>query len=368
MHGGGVLAESCAPDLINNTITQNQADPFFPDARGGGIRANPGAMFVGANNIIYNNTGFGDPEYSGNVNLNYSCCSVVLSGTGNITNNPRFVDPATDDFNLQSSSPCIDTGDPLSPNDPDGTRADMGALYFDQTAYPSWTINAWLNGGSPVPPGGGNLLWGVYAENTSGQVLNGDIWVAFEYEGGLPTILLSRALVNYQPGWAVNRPDNWYPVPPDWPGGNYMWYVRTGDLDPYVVWEEGGFAWFKDGVADGGYDFTNNLPTSGYSDPFDEIISGTAELFVPESFEVIGAYPNPFNPSTVISYHLPDASLVHMMVYDLSGRKVADLVNGWRDAGVHEVTFDGSGLASGLYIYRLTTGDHTASGKMILVK
>ena len=56
------------------------------------------------------------------------------------------------------------------------------------------------------------------------------------------------------------------------------------------------------------------------------------------------------------------------MVYDLSGRKVAQLVNGWREAGPHEVTFDASGLASGVYIYTIEAEGMVVSGKLVLMK
>ena len=79
-------------------------------------------------------------------------------------------------------------------------------------------------------------------------------------------------------------------------------------------------------------------------------------------------YPNPFNPSAVISYQLSAASQVNLSVYNSAGRQVAELVHGWREAGIHEVTFDGSGLASGIYIYRLTANDQVASGKMLLLR
>jgi hypothetical protein len=59
---------------------------------------------------------------------------------------------------------------------------------------------------------------------------------------------------------------------------------------------------------------------------------------------------------------------VNLAVYDISGRLVTTLVNGWREAGVHEVTFDGSGLVSGVYLYQLEAGDFTAGGKMVLIK
>jgi len=80
------------------------------------------------------------------------------------------------------------------------------------------------------------------------------------------------------------------------------------------------------------------------------------------------AYPNPFNPTTVISYTLDVANHVTLSVYDVSGREVATLVDGYRSVGAHEVSFDASHLSSGVYIYRLTSGAQTLSGKMVLMK
>jgi hypothetical protein len=88
----------------------------------------------------------------------------------------------------------------------------------------------------------------------------------------------------------------------------------------------------------------------------------------PENIILSHAFPNPFNPATVISYQLSVVGHVNLAVYDVSGRQVAELVDGWRDAGLHEVMFDGSGLASGVYIYRLEAGDCVRTGKMALIK
>lgn len=123
--------------LINNTISLNELE--FLSSKGGGIAALFGASCSGVNNIIYGNIANEEPEFAvelGTINLNYSCSSQNLAGTGNITNNPNFINPTNDDFHLQQGSHCIDAGDPTSPLDPDGTRADMGALYFDQSAVP----------------------------------------------------------------------------------------------------------------------------------------------------------------------------------------------------------------------------------------
>jgi len=93
----------------------------------------------------------------------------------------------------------------------------------------------------------------------------------------------------------------------------------------------------------------------------------TNPSLTPDEFD-ISAHPNPFNPTTVISYKLPAASHVSLQVYDTSGRLVATLVDGWREAGEHEVIFDGSKLASGIYLYHVEAEGNMASGKMLLLK
>ncbi len=92
----------------------------------------------------------------------------------------------------------------------------------------------------------------------------------------------------------------------------------------------------------------------------------TAEI--PSEFAVVKAFPNPFNPVTQISFSLPLDSRVTLSVYNAAGREVATLVNGFRAAGTYDVTFDASHLASGIYFYRLTAGEFTANGKMVLMK
>ena len=73
-------------------------------------------------------------------------------------------------------------------------------------------------------------------------------------------------------------------------------------------------------------------------------------------------------PSTTIKFELPKHSEVRLSVHDICGREVFVLVNERRDAGVHEVRFDGSNLASGVYVYRLQAGDFVQSKKLVLLK
>jgi hypothetical protein len=79
-------------------------------------------------------------------------------------------------------------------------------------------------------------------------------------------------------------------------------------------------------------------------------------------------YPNPFNPATEIGYELPAASDVRLSVFDLLGREVTLLVNTRQSAGRYTVRFDGAGLASGVYLYRLTAGNSVQMRKMALIR
>jgi acid phosphatase type 7 len=79
-------------------------------------------------------------------------------------------------------------------------------------------------------------------------------------------------------------------------------------------------------------------------------------------------YPNPFNPSTTIRYQTLSPGVVRLTVYDQLGREVARLVNGFEPAGSHSVAFNGAGLASGTYYYRLSAGDFTWQRMMALLK
>ena len=89
---------------------------------------------------------------------------------------------------------------------------------------------------------------------------------------------------------------------------------------------------------------------------------------VASSFELSQNFPNPFNPSTVISYQLPVNSLVTLNVYDVLGRLVRSLVNDRQTAGAHSVTFNASSLSSGVYFYRLTAGKYASTMKLMLIK
>jgi hypothetical protein len=89
---------------------------------------------------------------------------------------------------------------------------------------------------------------------------------------------------------------------------------------------------------------------------------------LPESFGLEQNYPNPFNPATTIKYQLPTVNNVTLKVYDVLAREVATLVNEMKQPGPYRVQFDGSGLASGVYYYRLQVDKYTAMKKLLLLR
>ncbi len=88
----------------------------------------------------------------------------------------------------------------------------------------------------------------------------------------------------------------------------------------------------------------------------------------PDGILLLKNYPNPFNPSTNISFHLPMRSVVSLSIYDVLGREVANLVSGEQDAGEHVVHWDAAGLPGGVYFCRLRSGNFSLTRQLILIR
>ena len=169
---------------------------------------------------------------------------------------------------------------------------------------------------------------------------------------------------------------------------NYVWLDYVCSEDSQTV--EEAIAFIADMITNSGSqmgtakdvaDYINNgmeVPAGWIPDGY-ELVNYGGETFgsevrpapaaiAPQTDLLAHAYPNPFNPSTAINFQLPDAGWVSVNIYDTAGRQVAVAMNDWTNAGSHTVTFDGSNLTSGVYLYRIQAGDLRASGKMLLVK
>lgn len=245
-------------------------------------------------------------------------------------------------------------------------QADPGDMVFVLEMYggeaPNITVNITYVSGSPVPASGGNLVFDIFVENLETTAVNFDGWLETAYEGGDPVTVVLRSFTDFQPGWTVNRPATWYPIPASYAAGNYTFFGKVG-IHPDEAWDQSGFLFVKEGT-----DYVAGFEpfaVDGAPNPFDVIQDNQVTI---DQHHILTSYPNPFNPSTMLSYKLETASKVRLSVFDVSGRVVANLVDGYRNAGSYEVTFDASNLPSGVYFARLSTADFTQTQKLMLVK
>jgi hypothetical protein len=92
------------------------------------------------------------------------------------------------------------------------------------------------------------------------------------------------------------------------------------------------------------------------------------ENLLPDSYALSQNYPNPFNPTTKIKYQLPVDGNVKIIIFDMLGKEVQTLVNGFEKAGSYELTFNGINLASGIYFYKMQSENFSELKRMILIK
>jgi hypothetical protein len=99
-----------------------------------------------------------------------------------------------------------------------------------------------------------------------------------------------------------------------------------------------------------------------------EIVSGIDKPVLFKQFQLYQNFPNPFNPTTIINYQIPDYGKVTLKVFDILGREIKTLVNKFQSGGSYSIRFDASKLTSGVYFYQLKSGDYSSIKKMVLVK
>ena len=212
-----------------------------------------------------------------------------------------------------------------------------------------------------IPPSGGQFGFTANVVNPGNLPLQFDAWIMVT----LPNLRLYGPVLlrtgNTIPAGGTIARHLYQNVPANAPSGLYVYTGYIGIYSTGEVWDEDGFHFSKLGV-------DNSIPGDWNLTGWEENSDDENIPPVPETFALFKPAPNPFNPSTVLSFELRAASFVTLAVYDITGREVAVLVEGFYSTGGHQVEWDASAMPSGIYFARLTAGNLMQTRKLLLLK
>jgi len=279
---------------------------------------------------------------------------------GNFSEDPLFVNHPFGDLHLTEDSPCIDAGDPLLPYDPDNTVSDVGAYYYDQSFSPLSLVvetmyDPWL-----LPPSGGIVEFSALIVNNTDQTVSFDGWTMITLPDGSVFGPLMSAHPTLLP-YAELFVESLSQMIPDWaPEGDYTLTANVGIFPSFIV--DSGEIFITKMIRNSG-----TPERVGSVEEWSTLASGwntTTEFVVeqsdlPQTFALGNAYPNPFNATTTLSLTLPETRQVEVTLVDVLGRQVMTVLNGMQSAGTHQLTIDGSRLASGMYLLRASVDGYS---------
>jgi hypothetical protein len=223
-----------------------------------------------------------------------------------------------------------------------------------------------LNPPIMIPANGGSFQFNATVQRTVGPAAPFYAWARDRNPDGTYTgNLLGPVNVNPPVGVTVTRMRTQV-VSNTWPAGVHYYVGYANTAVGYPAMDADSFSWTKSTSGNGGPTVTTCENFGESFAPYEVV--PTAGDGGPTAFGLDQNRPNPFNPVTAISFKLQASSHVSLKVFDVTGRMVAALVDGWNEAGSHQVTFDGSKLSSGLYFVKMQAGDYGAVKKMMLIK
>jgi len=287
-----------------------------------------------------------------------------LNGFGDIVAAPLLAEPENNNFMLEWDSPAIDAGpDDQQYYDPDGTRPDLGAYYFDQSG--SGEISVTLTPSTlniQIPSEGGIVDFMLTLENLSSVVKTFFYWIEATLPvGGHFGPIGDISSIELTPGEVFEAELEIY-VPAGASEGSYVINAYAGMNDPVSFYGSDRFGFDKVGM-DESDSSSWTVTTKGEEHSNKEIVESSKKVITG-----LAIGPNPFNPVTTISYDLPKGDNISLIVYDVMGREIANLVDGFKSAGAYDVTFNAKDLVSGVYFVRLEADDYHQTMKMLLLK
>ena len=214
-----------------------------------------------------------------------------------------------------------------------------------------------------IPANGGSFDFNIGVSNAGMVQVTVDIWSYITLPSGDeygPVINFTG--FNLDPGANPNR-DRIQAVPAGAPTGMYTYDAYVGNF-PSGIWGEDHFDFEKIAVDDGGA-IVNDW--SNWGEDFSDI-NGEYVTEIPTAYSLRNAYPNPFNPETNLAFDLPESGYVTLIVFDIQGREIVRLADGFYEPGYYSRVFNAESLSSGIYFARLHAGNNQFTQKLLLVK
>jgi hypothetical protein len=211
-----------------------------------------------------------------------------------------------------------------------------------------------------IPAGGGSFQFTIDIDNLGIGATVFDAWTNVSVPGiAVPINLLQRSNILLPSGGNINRTLNQF-VPGNAPAGTYTYRGFVGEYPNYIV-DCDSFTFEKSATGNGYYSGTEWI-IAGWDN--ENIIVNN----IPSKISLLKSSPNPFNSKTKISFALPNGGMVSLVIYDITGKEIVKLSEGWKTTGSYEIDFDGSDMTSGIYFARLKAGDFSETMKMVLLK
>jgi hypothetical protein len=213
-----------------------------------------------------------------------------------------------------------------------------------------------------IPSSGGSFQFDAALYNNQTDSIFTEVWTEVTLPGGTVISPIFERTMNMPGSGSASRTLS-QAVPPTAPAGTYTYTMYTGERLPRVVNDEASFTFEKLGV--------DGVPREDHVGWWTEEIEGSSEALAsgqPSDYMMVSAYPNPFNPTTELTFNLHKDGYTNLTVYNVNGSMVAELVSGYYEVGSHKAVFDAADLSSGVYFAKLQTAGNTAMQKLVLLK
>ena len=213
-----------------------------------------------------------------------------------------------------------------------------------------------------IPAQGGHFSYDVQLSNNSAEFISVDFIVEAQQSLMQTQQILRVDDIELAPGESEERSNAVQFVPARAEAGDYIYLVKIYEhgTNNFITMDQ--FHFEKSANGFGSPAARGDWEIDGIEDRNDELSA------IPADYTVLSAFPNPFNPVTNISYYLPEAAQIELSIYDIQGKLINIVADGWEDKGSHLVYFDAGNLSSGVYFARLSAGEYNLVKKLILTK